>query len=254
LVAGLILGLAAFALAQSAVAVERMRGDPERGPWRAVAKLQAAAGGFRTICTATLVAPDIALTAAHCAFNRRTGRYFLPPDMHVLIGYRGDAYDAHAQGLKLVVGPGYDPLRPLATLGADWALLVLDRALGPPERTLAIAETPPEAGTAITTGGYGRDHPLQLMIAPSCQITGLSVDEGKRPILLHDCTAIEGDSGAPLLVRSGSGWRIGGVVAAEAKGATRGAAAALEPARAALAVLAKPLGRNRAAETTTQAH
>src|SRR5215472_1516892 len=90
----------------------RIRVDPDAVPWRAVGKIQVASLNFRTGCTATLVAQSTVVTAAHCLFNRRTGRYFPPESLHFLIGYNGSGYAGHAAGIGMKVGEGYDPVRP----------------------------------------------------------------------------------------------------------------------------------------------
>ena len=47
-------------------------------------------------------------------------------------------YAAHAVGVKIKTGPGYDPARPSETIGSDWALITLDTRLGSADRILPI--------------------------------------------------------------------------------------------------------------------
>ena len=54
-------------------------------PWRAIGKLQAASENFRKTCTGSLVGPALVLSAAHCLFNPRTGRFFPPGSVHFLL-------------------------------------------------------------------------------------------------------------------------------------------------------------------------
>src|SRR5258708_33497181 len=56
----------------------RVKADPNGDPWRAIGKLQATSGGLRSSCTGTLVGAAAVLTAAHCVYNLRTGRYISP--------------------------------------------------------------------------------------------------------------------------------------------------------------------------------
>jgi protease YdgD len=192
----------------------RIRENQDSGPWRAVGKLQATSGGMHASCTGTLIGPALVLTAAHCVFNRRTGHNFLPGSLHFLVGYFGGDYVGHAVGIRLVTGPGYDPNRPQGTLGADWALLTLESPLGAPDRMLPLRREPLAVGTPVMIGGYGLDHPLVLMADPKCTITGQAADAGGRTLLLDDCAATHGDSGAPVLVRDGKGWTVGGIFVA----------------------------------------
>ncbi len=194
----------------------RVRANPNVAPWRAMGKLQATSGGLHTSCTGTLIGPALVLTAAHCVFNPRTQHNFLPESLHFLIGYAGDNYIGHAVGIRLVTGPGYDPARPQETRGSDWALLTLDSRLGTPDRVLELREQPPSVGATIMTGGYGLDHPLVLMIDPNCRIVGQAADRSARPLLVDNCAATRGVSGAPVLVSDGKRWSVGGLyVAAE---------------------------------------
>ena len=65
---------------------QRLRVDPDAVPWRAIGKLQAVSENFRETCSGTLVGWALVLSAAHCLFNRRTGREFPPGAVHFLIG------------------------------------------------------------------------------------------------------------------------------------------------------------------------
>jgi len=201
----------------------RIRVDPGAVPWRAVGKLQATAGNLYESCTGTLIAPRVVLTAAHCLFNLRTGRYFPPSSLHFLVGYDGGAYAGHARGVSFVIGPGYDRSRNSA--GSDWATLTIDTPLGDPDRTLTLSDTPPEVGATVMIGGYSQDHPLTLTADPGCRIVARSADANGRMLLRHDCTATHGASGAPVLVRYGTAWRIGGIDVAARKGEAAGIAA-----------------------------
>jgi protease YdgD len=101
----------------------RRRLDPEKIPWRAIGKLQAATLNFRVACTGTVVGPGIVLTAARCVYNPRTQHYVPPTSLHFLIGSDGSRYAGHAIAIKVETGPGYDPTRRGETIGSDWALI-----------------------------------------------------------------------------------------------------------------------------------
>jgi protease YdgD len=194
----------------------RIRVDPDAVPWRAVGKIQVASLNFHTGCTATLIAQAMVVTAAHCLFNRRTRRYFLPESLHFLIGYNGSGYAGHAVGISMKVGDGYDPVRPKETIGSDWALVLLDKKLGSPDRVLPILNELPENGASVMLGGYQQDQPLILMADTRCRIGGRLVDGSGRLLLRHSCTGTRGVSGGPLLIDRGGRWYIAAIeVAAE---------------------------------------
>src|SRR3546814_3278097 len=67
-------GLAAAPAAEPAAAAEvggRVVVAPKTGPWKAIGRLNVAGFRIRRHCTATLFAPDLALTARHCVAGFR---------------------------------------------------------------------------------------------------------------------------------------------------------------------------------------
>jgi protease YdgD len=134
----------------------RIRVDPDAVPWRAVGKIQIVSVNFRTGCTGTLVGQSTVVTAAHCLFNRRTRRCFPPEALHFLIGDNGSGYAGHAIGISMKVGDGYDPVRPKETIGSDWALVLLNKKLGSPDRVLPVLDELPEDGQASCSAATSR--------------------------------------------------------------------------------------------------
>jgi protease YdgD len=193
----------------------RVHIDPNREPWRAIGKLQAAVGGVQLSCTGTLIGPATVLTAAHCLFNPRTRAYVPATSLHFLTGFAGDTFAGHAAGRRFILGPGYDPAAPDKTRGADWALVTLDQPLGK-NRALALLDHAPAIGAEVMIGGYNRDFRFALTADTACRIVGLTQDSGGRPLLHHNCTGTQGVSGAPILLRENGRWLVAGVdVAAE---------------------------------------
>jgi len=208
----------------------RLRVDPDTVPWRAIGKLQAVLENFRKTCTGTLVGPALVLSAAHCLFNPRTGRFFPPGSVHFLIGYGGGRYVGHAVGTAVEIGAGYDPARSKETLGSDWALIRLNRELGGGDRVLETLREPPPVGAAVALGGYQRNSPLALIADTDCRILGHAVDANGRALVRHSCPGLPGLSGAPLLTEMGGTWRVAGVAVAAEPGIAGGLAALPDPA------------------------
>lgn len=154
--------------------------------------------------------------------------------MHFLIGYDGSRYAGHGIGVKLETGPGfrYDPIRPSATAGSDWALIWLNTRLGSADRILPIIDHAQEVGSTVMLGGYQQDHPLVLMTDIGCRIVGSATDGDGRPLIRHNCTETHGVSGAPLLIEQSGKWLVAGIdVIATERGAAGGYAVVLDEVR-----------------------
>lgn len=189
----------------------RARINPQLPPWRGLGRLQANAGNLRMTCTAALVGPRLLLTAAHCLYNARTQAFFRAADLHFLLAYSQGAFAAHAQGVGMTIGPGWDPKHGIGQVGSDWALVTINQALGTGDRLLGFATEPPRPGEAAMIGGYSQDFVEVITADTGCHIIGLGKDTAGRRVIRHDCAATRGASGAPLLVREGASWRIVGI-------------------------------------------
>jgi protease YdgD len=203
----------------------------DSAPWRAIGKLQATSGNLYESCTGTLIAPALVLTAAHCVFNLRTQHDFPPSALHFLVGYKGDNYIGHAVGRRIEVGAGYNAQHPDQTRGSDWALIALEKSLGSGGRILPLAVETPQAGSRVMLGGYSQDYPYILMADTACRIVGRVADAAGHPLLRDDCTGGSGVSGAPLLIKEGSGWSVAAIAVAAEMGTASGIAVLPDEAR-----------------------
>ena len=173
--------------------------DADAYPWSAVGKLYNSIGGA---CTAAAIGPDKVLTAAHCLFAFRTGRFLRPEAIHFLLGYARGDYRIHARVASFAIGPGYDPKDEARTAGSDWAVLTLAEPLPPAVRPLNLARALPTPGSAIEIGGFAQDRAYLMTADRHCRFVGV-LPGGK--LLRHDCVIEHGDSGAPLLLPAADG-------------------------------------------------
>ena len=188
--------------------------DAQAPPWDALARLQVP-GTAR--CTAVLIAPRLALTAAHCLWSAHLQRY-VPPDMiHVLTRYRRGAFAGHALAVATRIDRGLD---------------VAEVTLAAPLGTDLLGFAPPPApGTPAMLGGYNQDRVELIEADTGCHVIA---DDGVR--LRHDCEGTHGTSGAPLLVHGADGaWRIAGLQVAAFLHAAGGIAVSAASLRAWLA-------------------
>jgi protease YdgD len=165
-------------------------------------------------------------------FNPRTKQPYPPLTLHFLLGFEFEGYAGHAVVVSFITGAGFQLADTVRTRGADWALLTLDHDIGAPDRILPIRAKPAVAGMTVLLGGYSQAQPYILTASAGCKILAQSLDADGRPVLRHDCETANGVSGAPLLVRDGTGWSIAGVHVAQRQGdIANGVASMLEQAR-----------------------
>ncbi|HEY2132442.1 MAG TPA: trypsin-like peptidase domain-containing protein [Acetobacteraceae bacterium] len=196
--------------------------DTKAQPWGGVVLLQIP-GISR--CTASLVAPRLALTAAHCLYGPRLGHFVPPEAVHVLSGYVGGDYARHSIATALRIAPGYNPIRPAATRAADFALVTLAEKLIAPDGALGLDRQPVTTGERLMLGGYSQDRAEILTADTLCHAAGLVMLPGGAIMLRHDCAGTRGTSGAPVLAQGADGrWRIAGLEVAAVTGEAEGLA------------------------------
>lgn len=185
---------------------------PYPGAFSAIGKMQTVGESH---CTATLIAPDLAVTAAHCFLmtpkKLDNGRWFwagyhqgkwlarykienqiFHPRFRKGLEYKGDdvyikpqaaPYDIALLKLKLVDGIPPKPM-PVFNGNADTLLTSIQRY-----------------DSEVTQAGFAHDHNQVLTAHQRCQVTAL-VDDNT---LEHQCDTLSGDSGSPLWLMTETG-------------------------------------------------
>ena len=169
----------------------------ERAQWRAIGAVNFA--GFRTLvqCSGTLIAPDLVLTAAHCASDAE-GRTGAPNSRHFIAGLFLDEFVADSRSIDIRVHPAYAIARDEAKFRYDIAVIQLANPM-PPELVVPLP-----IATGITTlpgpfgiVAYNRFRPFVLAGRFDCERS----NRQDALDLRMSCTVVSGNSGAPVLAR-----------------------------------------------------
>jgi protease YdgD len=180
-------------------AIHREDVDVSRHPWSAIGALY---NGSGSSCSGVIVARDKVVTAAHCVYNSRARRFLSADSLHFLAGYRSGRHLAHARVARYEIGSGYDPLQYRETIGADWVVLTLVDRLPDEIVPLKLSRQSAPSGTRAAIAGYRQDRRHAMTADRDCE---LREPIGGGRLVLHTCQGIGGYSGAPILVRGGSG-------------------------------------------------
>jgi hypothetical protein len=156
-------------------------------------------GGGASFCTASVVAPDVVLTAAHCVFNLSDTRVFFRDGHSQLVLF---------EVASIAVHPKFRPkIERKCLISIDLALLRLASPLPPAFKPIELADSGPVAtGQPFRIAGFGRADESVRGTSGVLRAGVLVASGPKSPIFvwladpdgtgLGGCT---GDSGAPVL-------------------------------------------------------
>ena len=183
-------------------------GPKEASFWRAVGVVNIEGPAGVAECSGTLIAPDLVLTAAHCAWGET--RWFL------VGGIGAQALSVHPSA-SIAIHPDYTQATGMDKFFVDIAVITLATPV-----PAAIATPLPLADAIITAEryaivGFHRMRPR----APNGRFDCPASTDAPKGRLFLDCQVIAGNSGAPALVETVQGWQVAGVITARMGGPER---------------------------------
>jgi len=179
--------------------------------WEAVGRLNLIGTGF---CTAALIAPNLVLTAAHCMFDKRTGKRVALENIEFLAGFRDGRAAAKRSARRVLINKDYryGNKRRLERVATDIALIELKRPIKNARIIPFGRAKRPKIGETVEVVSYATDHPNAPTLQETCRVLGRDPS-----VLVLSCQVNFGASGSPIFVIENGVARITSVVSAKAE-------------------------------------
>jgi len=185
--------------------------DMHQFPWSSIGKV----GDAGQQCTGAVIGPKEFLTAAHCLYMRRTGRFLAAQSINILLGYEKGDYRLRRVASRYSIAPAFDPSlygyppdpeKLMTGARHDWAIVYVEEPFREDVKPLRLTSAIPSPGTAAMLVGYPIERPHMMTADRHCRVVEISSDNA---LIGHDCVAHRGDSGGPLLSRDDEGLILG---------------------------------------------
>jgi V8-like Glu-specific endopeptidase len=169
-----------------------MASATEARQWRAVGRLDTGV----SFCSATLIAPDLVLTAAHCVFHPETHEPLAIENLTFLAGLRNGRAEAIRQVRRAIVMSDYVHERgpDLDMIGRDLAVLLLRQPISPANIPFLDVAEGPARDDRVTVVSYGEDREAAASIEEGCEIL-----QSRDAVRSLSCEVVQGASGSPVL-------------------------------------------------------
>lgn len=204
-----VLALAGGPMQSQSVIGQMPMTQAQQAPWQAIGQITYGAPTGGAICTATLVAADLVLTAGHCVSVN--GVPMLASSIQFAAGWRAGSSSAVRHGVKIILAappPGKAP-----GMMQDVALMVLDAPIDAKLiRPLSLAPQD-QLAEHYRFIGYRRDAPEIVQHHDTCALAA-----AQPGVLVLTCPVVSGNSGAPVLVQRQGEWQVAAVMVAQSNG------------------------------------
>lgn len=206
--------LATAAAASDAQALDlqrrRMLTAAEHKEWRAVGRVNIEIrSDMRSMCTGTLIAPDLVLTAAHCVVSELTGLPYPPGNVHFVAGWRLGVKVAHSLAAKVAVHPRYSAGKESVRDSVPYDLALIRLATPMPPDKVAPFDIAPAFEGSVTLVSYRQDRPNALTRQDGCAISRI-----RGAVVQLGCEVTFGASGSPLFQTVNGEERVTAVLSA----------------------------------------
>lgn len=174
--------------------------------WEAVGRLDREGRGY---CSASLIATNYVLTAAHCLYEPDGSDRVDPRELSFSAGLRDGTSIATRAVQRAVVAKGYDPEQPGSpeSVRADVALLELAEPIPATTADPFPVTGGVREGQRVTVLSYGKNRENVMSRESGCTV--LATGNG---LIAFDCQGHPGSSGAPIFDISGRSPRILSIV------------------------------------------
>jgi V8-like Glu-specific endopeptidase len=165
--------------------------------WSAVGRLTL--DGGRGFCTASLIAPDIILTAAHCLYDKETGIQYGTEDFEFQAGWRNGRGEAFRKVKSVLAHPKYSfqSVNMVEKVSQDIAVVLLEEPIRSENIKPFIVAPLPQRGDGVAVVSYAMGRKDVPSIQSLCEVRAEQDD-----VLLLTCDVDYGASGAPVFVMS----------------------------------------------------